>query len=220
MGFSRINMDNLKIEHFEGGYDRNISYLIVDQGKKIALVIDPFKDIGIYLERAKELKVEIKGVLNTHFHSDHAKGNPAFLKLGVKALDLEKSGKDKSIVESVGIKILKTPGHSDDSVCFYIKDKEILITGDTLFSRRVGISKNLKNSKILLKTLKKLIKLPGETKIHPGHSYSVPVFADLDYVKENNPYLQCKNVEEFEKLMSKWRIYTKTFYAKKKLMGK
>ena len=54
----------MKVVAFKGGYDRNFSYLIYDSESKNAFVIDPFDDMSLYLNKSKELGVEIKGVLN------------------------------------------------------------------------------------------------------------------------------------------------------------
>ena len=140
----------MEVETFKGGYRYNFSYLIHNNGKGI--VIDPFEDISIYLDKAKELNIEIIGVLNTHEHWDHLEGNPAFEELGIKILpndkDLELNGEK--------IKVIKTPGHSEKSVCFLIGSK--IFTGDILFVGKIGGTWSEEGTKEQIKSLKKLMK--------------------------------------------------------------
>lgn len=71
---------------------------------------------------------------------------------------------------SVGIEIIHTPGHTPGSVCFYFPQQGILFTGDTLFADGVGRTDLPYSSTTqLASSLKKLSKLPPETKIYPGH---------------------------------------------------
>jgi len=69
-----------------------------------------------------------------------------------------------------GIEIIKTPGHTPGSVCFYFPKENILFTGDTLFANGVGRTDfSYGSEEELLASLQKLSKLPSETKIYPGH---------------------------------------------------
>lgn len=66
--------------------------------------------------------------------------------------------------------VLHTPGHSLGSICLYNKEKNILISGDTLFKGSIGnISFPTSNPKLMWESLKKLSKLPGNTQVYPGH---------------------------------------------------
>lgn len=71
------------------------------------------------------------------------------------------------------LRIIHTPGHTPGSVCLYFPEEKTLFTGDTLFANGVGRTDfTYSSEKDLLASLKKLAKLPGETKIYPGHGES------------------------------------------------
>jgi glyoxylase-like metal-dependent hydrolase (beta-lactamase superfamily II) len=207
--FQRI----MKIEIFKGGHDRNASYLVWFEGSesKGAFVIDPFQSVTQYFEKAGALDLKISGVLNTHKHIDHVAGNLEFEKRGVKII--ENKGKKISFGNEK-IELIKTPGHSDDCVCFYFEGSSggdrVLFTGDVLFAGRVGMTRGREESKILFKSLKKLIELPDETLVYPGHHYNSEIPTTIGAEKKGNAYLKfviADDFESFEKLMAKWRDY-------------
>ena len=191
----------MEVISFEGGYDRNLSYLI--HNKKRALIVDPFKNIDIYIKKARSLNLEIIGVINTHYHRDHIEGNEEFEKIGIKKINLD--NKNKLSIGNEEIKIIKTPGHSVDSKCFYFNKK--LFTGDVLMAKRVGMTFKEEDTPILFKSLNKLKKLPKGTLIYPGHYYNSPYPFSLKEELERNPYLKTKTYKEFKNLIDYWREY-------------
>ncbi len=158
----------MRVIKFKGGYDRNLSYILFDEKTKEAAVIDPFKEISIYLEKAKELNIEIIGILNTHEHKDHVVGNSFFEKKGFEII--KPTGNSLKVGNSE-IKIIKTPGHTPNSVCFLVGNK--VFTGDTLFAKRVGIVRSEETTKELYNSLKKLKRIPSKTLLYPGHEYGL-----------------------------------------------
>jgi len=201
----------MKVISFKGGIDRNLSYLIYDIKTKKAIVIDPFKNINIYFSKEKELGLKIIGILNTHYHRDHIEGNAEFIEKNIKILDTTK----KTItLGNLTIKLIASPGHSQDSVCILAENN--LFTGDVLFVNRAGMSQVGEPTKQLYESLKTLKKLPGKTKIYPGHHYNSPYPSTISKEKKNNKYLKAKTLEEFEKVMNKWRDYTLEYYRKKR----
>ena len=195
-----------------GGFDRNRSYAIYDGKIRKAIVIDPFYKAKIYFEKAKEENFEIAGVLNTHSHRDHTEGNKFFAKKGIFPVDSE--GKNELKIFGMKIKFIRTPGHDEDSTCFLAGGN--LFTGDTLFTRRVGMTKTIEDSKVLYESLKKLKKLPDKTRVYPGHEYAEPFPTTIGEEKKNNPYLKCKNWKEFESILGKWRGYQKGSHLKRR----
>jgi len=78
--------------------------------------------------------------------------------------------KTKITFGNLELKVIHTPGHSPGSICLYSKKEKVLFTGDTLFANGVGRTDFPYGSdKDLSTSLKKLNKLPPNTKIYPGH---------------------------------------------------
>lgn len=83
------------------------------------------------------------------------------------------------------IKVIKTPGHTDGSVCYICDDK--LFCGDTLFYCSCGRTDFPTGStQKMLDSLKKLSQLKGDYKVYPGHDS----FSTLDFERKNNPYMK------------------------------
>jgi hydroxyacylglutathione hydrolase len=172
------------------------SYLAADEGSRTAAVIDPQRDVDIYLADAEAYKVEIKHVLLTHFHADFLAGHlelrnrtGAQIYLGSRA-QAEYAFTplaDGSVLEfgDVQLRIIETPGHSPESISVVVYDlKEdrhkphAVLTGDTLFIGDVGrpdLRAAMGHSAAELGGLlydslhTKLLKLPDETLVYPAH---------------------------------------------------
>ena len=87
-----------------------------------------------------------------------------------------------------GLKVIHTPGHTRGSMCLYGEGN--LFTGDTLFVGAVGRT-DLKGGSldVLLESLKKLIELPPETVVWPGHDYGDTPTSTIAREKKTNPYI-------------------------------
>ncbi|PJE67864.1 hypothetical protein COU95_00010 [Candidatus Shapirobacteria bacterium CG10_big_fil_rev_8_21_14_0_10_40_9] len=84
---------------------------------------------------------------------------------------LETGNKQSLLLRNWNLEILHTPGHSPGGICFKVGD--FLFTGDTLFAEGVGRTDYpFSSQKDLIKSLKKLGKLPKDLKIYPGHGQS------------------------------------------------
>ncbi|MEZ4921020.1 MAG: MBL fold metallo-hydrolase [Saprospiraceae bacterium] len=127
------------------------AYYLESNGE--AAIIDPLREVGPYLDKAKANGAKIKYVFETHFHADFvsghldlAKKSGATIVYGPTAV----TGFEAHIAEDgevfklgdATIKVLHTPGHTMESTCFLLVDKngkeEALFTGDTLFIGDVG----------------------------------------------------------------------------------
>lgn len=141
----------MKIEQIYTGCLAQGAYYIVSKGE--AAIIDPLREIGPYVERLQRDGVQLKYILETHFHADFVSGH----------LDLSRAtgaqiiygptaqpqfdaivAEDNQIfpLGAVQIKVLHTPGHTLESSCFLLIDEEgketALFSGDTLFLGDVG----------------------------------------------------------------------------------
>jgi hydroxyacylglutathione hydrolase len=171
------------------------SYFIGDESTGRAVVVDPRRDVGIYLEEAAEHGLRIERVIETHIHADFLSGHlelaeatGAVISYGEKA-DVEFSieplrhGQRISLGE-VTFEILSTPGHTPESICIVVyqhPDDEVpygVLTGDTLFVGDVGRPDLCASSGITAEELAtslyeslhdKLLKLPDATRVFPAH---------------------------------------------------
>ncbi len=127
------------------------AYFIADADE--AAVIDPLRDVDVYIEMAKEKKVRIKYIFETHFHADFVSGH---LELARKtgativygpqtnaAFDFYCAKDGETFpVGNVVIKAIHTPGHTLESTCYLLSDEQgkdyYIFTGDTLFVGDVG----------------------------------------------------------------------------------
>ena len=156
----------LKVHQFRNNSD-NLSYLIY--GGKHAIAIDGVTSNEI-LDFIKKQKLNLIFVTNTHEHPDHTSGNSSLLnETKARLLRYEEIAPNGMIeLEEQKIKVINTPGHTNDSLCFYIKN--ILITGDTLFNGSVGncFSGNLEN---FYHSIKRIMDFNKDTVIYAGHDY-------------------------------------------------
>ena len=177
----------LNIEQFRYGTD-NFAYII--HGKAQAMAIDggAWKEILSFLKN-NDLTLEF--ITNTHSHYDHTPGNDQLLK-ATGAIFLNSAtlpDNHKIIIEGETVLVYRTPGHTDDSVCFHTGD--ILITGDTLFNGTIGNCFS-GDQKSFYKSIKRLMALPDDTKIYAGHDYIRDSLAFAKHLEPNN-----KNIERF-----------------------
>ena len=103
-------------------------------------------------------------------------GIPLFFPIqGVEADYFVKSA-EKLHLGTLIVEVIHTPGHSPGSVCYYISQKEMLISGDTLFHGSIGnLSFPTSSPNEMWTSLKKLSYLPSNTKIYPGHGDSTTI---------------------------------------------
>ena len=96
---------------------------------------------------------------------------------------------DNDVLELAGmkLKVIATPGHTIGSVCFYIEEEKMLISGDTLFCASVGRTDfPTGSSRQLIESIKtRLFVLPDDTAVFPGHND----MTSIGYEKVHNPFI-------------------------------
>lgn len=141
----------MKIEQIYTGCLAQGAYYIESEGE--AVVIDPLREVEPYIQKAERNNAKIRYVFETHFHADFVSGHVDLAKktgativYGPTATPsfpahIAKDGEEFK-VGALTFKILHTPGHTMESVCYLLKDeqgKEVgLFSGDTLFIGDVG----------------------------------------------------------------------------------
>ena len=156
----------------------NFSYAIL-KNKKV-IIIDPAESISV-LKYIESESLTLKAILLTHHHTDHTAGVKDILneiKVPVYSPNKEiecttKIVEDKDILEinSIKIEVISTPGHTIDHVVFYIKQNNILFSGDTLF--RLGCGRVFEGTKKqMFNSLQKIYALDNRTIVYCGHEYT------------------------------------------------
>lgn len=166
------------------------AYFIESNGE--AAVIDPLRDIELYLQLAAEQKASIKYIFETHFHADFVSGHldlhkatGAPIVYGPNTetsfpIHLAKDGEQFKL-GNITIEVLHTPGHTLESSCYLLRDEDgqphAIFTGDTLFVGDVGrpdlSSGNMTKEElasVMYDSLRnKIITLPDDVLVYPAH---------------------------------------------------
>lgn len=172
----------MKIDKVETGFLSENCY-IVSSGKN-AIVIDPGDEYDKIKRRIDYRNV--LAVLITHHHFDHVGALSDLLKdYNVEVIDYKSKINQK--IKDFSFTIIKTPGHTKDSVTFYFKKEKIMFTGDFLFNDSIGRtdldSGNMNDMKKSIELIKKYDK---DIKIYPGHGED----STLGYEFENNIFMR------------------------------
>lgn len=158
--------DPLQVRQFRYATD-NLGYLIY--GQKAAVAVDGGA-VNAILEFVDAHNLQLEHVTQTHTHPDHMCGHQALIDhSGASHVDSQNLSKRNNLVlEGQQIEVRPAPGHTEDSVVFYIAD--ILLTGDTLFNGNVG-SCFEGGMQRLFESIKMILGFPDQTRIYAGHDY-------------------------------------------------
>ena len=202
---------------FEQLFDNKSStytYVISSGEGREALIIDPvIEHTEEYLKILEKLKLKLVKVIDTHIHADHITGLNELSKrtnctkiMGEQSksevVDIKIKEDDKIEIDKIEIKAIYTPGHTDCSYSFLMKDR--IFTGDTLLINGTGRTDFQNGSaKTQYDSLfNKILKLPEKTLVYPAHDYNGKEFSTIGDEKNNNPRLQVTNVEEYIEIMN------------------
>jgi len=171
----------LRTVQFRYGAD-NLGYLI--RRKKFAVAVDggAVADILSYLEKNDLI---LSYVTNTHSHSDHTCGNEELLqRTGAEFIPVtELPGRGSIDIEGREIRVISTPGHTADSVCFHHGSD--LLTGDTLFNGKVGRCFT-GDAESFFASIEKILSLPDGTSIYAGHDYLLEYLETAEKLEPEN----------------------------------
>ena len=172
------------------------TYILGCEATREALVIDPGGEVDRIIEEARREGLQIKYILNTHGHWDHTVGNDRLKLLTGASIVRHKQepGPDIDILlvdekpfqlGEIVFTVFHTPGHTPGGVCLYAEGQ--LFTGDTLFvgdSGRTDLPGGHRPT--LGASIRRLMELPDETIVWPGHDYGPTPNSTIGWEKRHN----------------------------------
>jgi len=194
------------------------TYLLASRHGGEALIIDPvLEKVDRYIQLVDELELKLVKAVDTHLHADHITGLGALRdrthcvtvmgetsKVDVVSMRLAEG--DKLTIEGLALDVLYTPGHTDDSYSFLMRDR--VFTGDTLLIRGTGRT-DFQNGDARAQydsIFNKLLRLPEETMVFPAHDYKGETVSTIGEEKAFNPRLQVKSVDQYVELMGNLKL--------------
>ena len=209
---------NLVFEQIRVGGDRNFGYLLGDRSAKKAVLIDPAFSPEVMVQRATDQGLTVTHIINTHGHSDHINGNAKAVALTGAPIaahpdcpsmpDIMLKDGSELQIGALTLQFVYTPGHIEDHLVVFEKQHALLITGDLLFVGKVGGTGNDADARTEWDSLQRVLAtFPEHATVWPGHDYGVRPVSTLALEKVSNPFLLCKNVDDFLRLKKDWAAY-------------
>mgnify|MGYP001395584087 FL=1 len=206
---------------FEQLFDTKSStytYIISSGEGREALIIDPvIEHTNEYLKILEKLKLKLVKVIDTHIHADHITALNELNKrtsctriMGENSksevIDIKVKDNEKIYIENIELKAMYTPGHTDCSYSYFMKDR--VFTGDTLLINGTGRTdfQNGSSFDAYDSLFNKLLKLPEKTLVYPAHDYNGKKFSTIETERNNNPRLQVSSKEEYAEIMENLKL--------------
>ncbi|HTY13584.1 MAG TPA: MBL fold metallo-hydrolase [Candidatus Omnitrophota bacterium] len=189
------------IKTIKVGNLRTNCYIVYDETANEGIVIDPGDDVEDIIKEIGQIK--IKAIVLTHGHYDHV--TDAFkLKKRVDApvmvgrkdemswmisytaqkADAHLNDGDELKVGGLTFRVIATPGHTAGSMSLYNEREKALFSGDTLFEGTYGRTDFPGGSEEeMIASLKKLLALPGDTAVYPGHGRNTTIEAEKNLIE-------------------------------------
>jgi glyoxylase-like metal-dependent hydrolase (beta-lactamase superfamily II) len=191
----------LSVETFRADREGCLGYLVVDEGSRTALAIDPRLDhVDRFLEALAARDLRLAYALDTHTHADHLSGvrrlaqrtgATVLAHAGSKLAGPVRRLQGGASLDLGGarVEILDTPGHTPDSLALLVEGH--LFTGDALFAGGAGRTDFMGGSApALFDTLRTFDALPPATVVHPGHDYVGRAVTTIGEEQAGNPLLR------------------------------
>ncbi len=208
------------LEQIKVGFMEVFCYLVGCSETRECLVIDPAGDEERVADRIRDQGLRLTKIVNTHGHPDHTCGNARMKELsGAKVVmhplddrmfnspegqqmarqmgfspsppaDEHVEDGDRVQAGSVSLEVLHTPGHSPGGICLLGEGN--LFTGDTLFVGAVGRTDlpGASGGQFMASIRNKLLGLPEDTVVWPGHDYGMRPSSTIGEEKRSNPWLR------------------------------
>ena len=194
------------------------TYLIASGVGREAVLIDPVKEqLSLYQQLLGELDVRLIFAIDTHVHADHitALGDLRSItncetvmgkQTSAECVSLKVKDGEPILIDNLILKPIYTPGHTDDSYSFVMDDR--VFTGDTLLIRGSGRT-DFQNGDSAIQydsIFNRLLTLPKETLVFPGHDYRGMTSSTIGEEQKFNPRLQVNSKSEYVDLMANLKL--------------
>ena len=190
------------------------TYLISSGKGREALIIDPvLEKTHEYISYLKKLDLKLVKVIDTHIHADHISGLKELHKqtnctliMGENSrsevVNLKIKDNEKIKIENIEVISMYTPGHTDCSYSFLMKDR--IFTGDTLLINGTGRTDFQNGNPIdqYHSLFQRILKLPENFFVYPAHDYKGNKVSTIGDEKRNNPRLKVKSADQYAELMN------------------
>jgi len=190
------------------------SYLLARRRGGEACLVDPvLEQVDRYLKLLRELELSLVVAIDTHLHADHVTGAGRLSACTDCATVMGRETEAELVSHRVAdgeridldglvLRALHTPGHTPDSYCFLLEDR--VLTGDTLFIRGTGRTyfQGGDPAAQYESIFGKLLTLPDETLVFPGHDYKGDTVSTIGEERAFNPRLQVGGVRDYVDLMN------------------
>lgn len=189
------------------------SYLLADRETREAVLIDSVAEQHERdLEQVQQLNLDLRYVLDTHVHADHVTGAGLMRERtgaktgagrgGAPCVDRALGDGDLIRIGASELRVLATPGHTNDSVSFVVDGR--VFTGDALLIRGAGRTdfQNGDAGQLYDSLTKVLFALPDETRVYPAHDYRGLTCSTIGEEKRFNTRVAGRTREEFVALMA------------------
>jgi glyoxylase-like metal-dependent hydrolase (beta-lactamase superfamily II) len=192
----------LIVERTENPQWLSNAYLVADRERGTGVLIDGNDDLDPLLEKAEREGIEISHILVTHPHPDHVAGiaearaklgNPPLVAHAETAAELDEEVEviladgEKLDANGLEVEAIYTPGHAAGHLAFLIDGSDVF-TADVLFKGTVGgtMAPGASGFDDLRASVLRLLELPPESTVHPGHKEPTTIGAEL----AENPFVR------------------------------
>lgn len=206
----------MQIIEMKLGLLRTNTYIVAGDNSKECVIIDPAAEEQKIVAKLNECGFDLCAILLTHGHFDHigvAENLRNKYQAKIYAMEEEKQIletsanlsemirqnfnlkadvylKDMDIIKLADceFKVIHTPGHTIGSCCYYVENEKVLFSGDTMFCNSYGRTDfpTGSTSSIIRSITERLLKLPDDTKVYPGHEDTTTI----GFERHNYDYYQ------------------------------
>jgi len=207
-----------EVVQIEVGLLQNFCEILYCPETRAAAIVDPAWEVDTLLREAGRLGLKVEAALITHTHNDHIEGVEELVRKTGAAVVVNPREADRvrgasgTVVDATegveiaigrrGVRALETRGHTVGGVC-YLADGYV-ITGDVLFIGGCGRTNFAGGDTAQMwESLQRLMRLPEETRVYPGHNYGDTPTSTIGHEILTNKYLRCATFDEFRALWEK-----------------